>query len=162
METRRILLWPGRPSLTISLWIWHAMFGLPECLNDVNVIAKSSLCEEIKSWIYPPPCEYMVNGVHCNNQFVRPLVFIPNGLFLSRLLWIRWSIRKKCWLSCKKRTRRISSGRLVCYNARGTAILLRLVQIREKYEESYEMCYYDGQYGGRGAQVLHGCEKRFQ
>lgn len=38
-----------------SLWIWHALFGLPGCLNDINVLEASPLTSKIANGEYPPP-----------------------------------------------------------------------------------------------------------
>lgn len=39
------------------LWIWHAFFGMPGCLNDINVVKASLLTEKIASGEYPLPVE---------------------------------------------------------------------------------------------------------
>ena len=52
-----------------SLWIWHAFFGLPGCLNDVNVVEASPLTQKIARGEYPPPVEYVVNGVRRNKPY---------------------------------------------------------------------------------------------
>lgn len=52
-----------------SLWIWHAFFGMPGCLNDINVVEASPLIHNIASGMYPPPCEYVVNGVRRNKPY---------------------------------------------------------------------------------------------
>lgn len=52
-----------------SLWIWHAFFGLPGCLNDINVVEASPLTQKIVSGEYPPPVEYRINGVRRNKPY---------------------------------------------------------------------------------------------
>lgn len=52
-----------------SMWIWHAFFGMPGCLNDINVVEASPLSEKISSGTYPPPCEYMINGIRSNKPY---------------------------------------------------------------------------------------------
>jgi hypothetical protein len=44
-----------------DLWIWHAFFGLPGSLNDINVLQRSPLFRRLKSGT-SPPVEYFVNG----------------------------------------------------------------------------------------------------
>ena len=52
-----------------SLWIWHAFFGMPGCLNDINVVEASPLLDKIANGEYPPPCEYKINGVRRNKPY---------------------------------------------------------------------------------------------
>lgn len=44
-----------------DLWIWHAFFGLPGSLNDVNVLRRSPLFQSLTSGT-APELEYIVNG----------------------------------------------------------------------------------------------------
>jgi hypothetical protein len=44
-----------------DLWIWHAFFGLPGALNDINVLCRSPLFQSLTSRT-APQVEYMVNG----------------------------------------------------------------------------------------------------
>ena len=44
-----------------DLWIWHAFFGLPGSLNDINVLRRSPLFQSLTSGT-APQVEYMVNG----------------------------------------------------------------------------------------------------
>jgi hypothetical protein len=44
-----------------DLWIWHAFFGLPGSLNDINVLRRSPLFDSLTSGT-APQVEYMVNG----------------------------------------------------------------------------------------------------
>ena len=44
-----------------DLWIWHAFFGLPGSLNDINVLRRSPLFQSLTSGM-APQVEYMVNG----------------------------------------------------------------------------------------------------
>lgn len=49
-----------------SLWIWHAFFGMPGCLNDINVVESSPLLEKMANGTYPPPVEYVINAIRRN------------------------------------------------------------------------------------------------
>jgi len=44
-----------------DLWIWHAFFGLPGSLNDINVLDRSPVFQELYE-DRAPKCEYVVNG----------------------------------------------------------------------------------------------------
>ena len=52
-----------------SLWIWHAFFGMPGCLNDINVVEASPLSEKISNGTYAPPVEYLINGIRINKPY---------------------------------------------------------------------------------------------
>lgn len=43
-----------------SLWIWHELFGMPGCLNDINVVEASMLLNKIAQGYFPPSCEFLV------------------------------------------------------------------------------------------------------
>jgi len=48
-----------------DLWIWHAFFGCPGSLNDLNVLHRSDVFQELyESRV--PKCEYVVNGREYN------------------------------------------------------------------------------------------------
>ena len=42
----------------LLLWIWHALFGMWGCNNDINVLEASPLLNDIANGSYPPPVEY--------------------------------------------------------------------------------------------------------
>ena len=44
-----------------DLWIWHAFFGMPGLLNDINVLRHSPLFDRLTSGM-APQLEYTVNG----------------------------------------------------------------------------------------------------
>jgi hypothetical protein len=44
-----------------DLWIWHAFFGMPGSLNDINILRCSSLFDRLTSGM-APQLEYTVNG----------------------------------------------------------------------------------------------------
>lgn len=70
-----------------SLWIWHAFFGMPGCLNDINVIEASPLSEKIASGTYPPPCEYIINGIRRNKPYWLTDAIYPNWpIFIATIL----------------------------------------------------------------------------
>lgn len=58
----------GVPTITLeaiadeTLWIWHAFFGMPGCLNDINVLDASPLFNKIASGEYPLPISYEIAG----------------------------------------------------------------------------------------------------
>ena len=46
-------------------WIWHAYFGLPSSLNDINVLQRSPLFDEL-IYGYTTPVEFTVNSHEYN------------------------------------------------------------------------------------------------
>ena len=57
----------GEAALTVEviaddqLWIWHYLFGMPDCANDINVLEASTLSTKIADGTYPPSLEYEIN-----------------------------------------------------------------------------------------------------
>jgi hypothetical protein len=48
-----------------NLWIWHAFFGLPGSMNDINVLHRSPMFDNLARWIVPP-INVTVNGRNYN------------------------------------------------------------------------------------------------
>jgi len=62
-----------------DLWIWHAFFGCSGSLNDLNVLQRSDVFQEVhEGWA--PKCEYVVNGHEYNI-----------GYFLSDGIYPKWA-----------------------------------------------------------------------
>lgn len=49
-----------------SLWIWHAVFDMSGCLNDINVVEVTTLQNNIAQGDFPPPCEFRIRGIRRN------------------------------------------------------------------------------------------------
>ena len=62
-----------------DLWIWHAFFGLPGSLNDINVLDRSPVFQELYD-DRVPKCEYVVNGHQYNI-----------GYYLSDGIYPKWA-----------------------------------------------------------------------
>jgi len=62
-----------------DLWIWHAFFGCPGTLNDINVLDRSPVFQEFYEG-RAPKCEYVVNGHKYNI-----------GYYLSDGIYPRWA-----------------------------------------------------------------------
>lgn len=71
----------GTPSLVLEvvatqdLWIWHSFFGLPGSLNDINVLDRSNLFQDLSLGV-APPCQYTVNG----NLYTTPY-YLADGIY---------------------------------------------------------------------------------
>ena len=62
-----------------DLWIWHAFFGCPGSLNDLNILHQSDVFQEVYE-IQDPKCKYVVNDRRYNI-----------GYFLSDSTYPRWA-----------------------------------------------------------------------
>ncbi|XP_023633251.1 uncharacterized protein LOC111828755 [Capsella rubella] len=57
----------GKPTIVLEavasqdLWIWHAFFGPPGTLNDINILDRSPVFDDILQG-RAPKCKYVVNG----------------------------------------------------------------------------------------------------
>ena len=58
-----------------DLWIWHAFFGLPGSLNDLNVLDRSPLFSNILSG-NAPPCKWSLPGVDRNDGY-----YLADGIY---------------------------------------------------------------------------------
>jgi len=62
-----------------DLWIWHASFGCPETLNDINILDRSPIFQEFYEG-RTPKYEYVVNDHKYNI-----------GYYLSDGIYPRWA-----------------------------------------------------------------------
>ncbi|KAJ9543304.1 hypothetical protein OSB04_023011 [Centaurea solstitialis] len=60
-----------------DLWIWHAFFGLPGSLNDINVLERSFVFSDIVEG-RAPPISYKVNGKSYNMGY-----YLADGIYPS-------------------------------------------------------------------------------
>ncbi|CAH9139047.1 unnamed protein product [Cuscuta epithymum] len=58
-----------------SLWIWHAFFGMAGSNNDVTVLDRSPLFDDIINGI-APPCKYIVQGHEYNMGY-----YLADGIY---------------------------------------------------------------------------------
>ncbi|XP_026378805.1 uncharacterized protein LOC113273272 [Papaver somniferum] len=67
-------------------WIWHAFFGIPRSQNDINVLHKSPLFEDLKYGI-SHRVNFSING----NQYT-------HGYYLANGIYPKWSTLVQCYL----------------------------------------------------------------
>lgn len=73
----------GHPTVILEvvasydLWIWHAFFGLPGSLNDINVLDRSPLFNKLATG-NAPPCQFNVNGHHYDMGY-----YLADGIYPS-------------------------------------------------------------------------------
>ncbi|XP_020412782.1 uncharacterized protein LOC109947264 [Prunus persica] len=56
-------------------WIWHAFFGVARSNNDINVLARSPLFNDVVNGVYPH-IQYVVNGNEYNLGY-----YLANGIY---------------------------------------------------------------------------------
>jgi hypothetical protein len=66
-----------------DLRIWHALFGLPGSLNDINVLNRSPLFHSLTSGT-TPQVEYMVNGNRYTMEY-----FLTDGIYPSWATFVK-------------------------------------------------------------------------
>lgn len=59
-----------------ELRIWHAFFGCPGTLKDINVLDKSSTLRKIIAGTFPPSCSYEING-----RIRHLLYYLADGIY---------------------------------------------------------------------------------
>ena len=58
-----------------EIWIWHAFFGMPESLNDINVVNLSPLMSKIANGELPP-VQFVANGDTYNYGY-----YLADGIY---------------------------------------------------------------------------------
>ena len=64
-------------AVSYDLWFWHAFFGMPGTLNDINVLQRSPLFDEIVNGT-GSKTEYMINGNTYNHYY-----WLVDGIYPS-------------------------------------------------------------------------------
>jgi hypothetical protein len=64
-----------------DLWIWHAYFGLPGTLTDINILNRSPLFSRIVMGD-DPSCNYRVMNNEYTMGTTSPMAFILTGQLL--------------------------------------------------------------------------------
>ncbi|XP_026419511.1 uncharacterized protein LOC113315449 [Papaver somniferum] len=66
-------------------WIWHPLFGLSGSQNDINVLQKLPLFEDLKHGICPQ-VHFMINAHQCTH-----------GYYLADGIYPKWSTLVQCY-----------------------------------------------------------------
>jgi Plant transposon protein len=65
-------------------WIWHAGFGYPGSLNDLNILDISSTMERVFCGEFPPSFTFLVNNVAFKTAY-----FLADGIYHAWALFIK-------------------------------------------------------------------------
>jgi Plant transposon protein len=71
-----------------ELWIWHAYFGCPGNLNDLNVLNMSETMNSVLKGEYPPYFSFLSTVKSATLRTISQTAFTSPGLYLSRRLQI--------------------------------------------------------------------------
>ncbi|CDF38544.1 unnamed protein product [Chondrus crispus] len=71
-----------------ELWIWHAFFGCPGSLNDLNVLNMSSTMASVLEGKHPPRFSFVVDGTTYNTPY-----YFADGIYPSWAMFIK-TLRK--------------------------------------------------------------------
>lgn len=69
-----------------ELWIWHAFFGSPGSLNDINILDHSPTVEKIVAGEFPPSLYYEVNGVQRTIPYYLADGIYPNWAIFAKTI----------------------------------------------------------------------------
>lgn len=89
-----------------SLWIWHAFFGMPGSLNDINVVEASPIIEKIAAGTFPPPLEYRISGERRNKPYWFSDGIYPNAPFFISSIPEPVTMREKLFSSTQEAIRK--------------------------------------------------------
>ncbi|XP_074363637.1 uncharacterized protein LOC141704254 [Apium graveolens] len=73
-----------------DLWIWHSFFGLPGSLNDINVLDRSLLFEELAEG-RGPQVKYTINGNKYNMGY-----YLVDGIYTSWPIFVKIITKSQC------------------------------------------------------------------
>ena len=108
-----IYTWFGKTTIVLEavasydLWIWHAFFGPPGTLNDINVLDRSSVFDDIIQG-HAPQVTFSVNGRDYHMAY-----YLTDGIYHGQLLSNQFQyhkVRKRFYLlNTKKLSEKMSS-----------------------------------------------------
>jgi hypothetical protein len=100
---------------THNLWIWHTFFGLPGTLNDITVLNRSPIFQQLQDG-RGPSVQYTVNGNKYNLAY-----YLTNGIYPKYSTLIQsisqpQGTKINTLPKCKKHIAKMLKERLECYN----------------------------------------------
>ena len=77
-----------------DLWIWHALFGLPGSLNDINVLDRSPVFTLLANG-HAPPVNYIINGHEYRMRYYLADGIYPNWSTFVKTIPYAQGLKKK-------------------------------------------------------------------
>ncbi|CAH9116770.1 unnamed protein product [Cuscuta epithymum] len=88
-----------------SLWIWHAFFGMAGTNNDVNVLDRSPLFDDLVNDI-APKCDFVIQGHHYNMGYYLSDGIYPQYATLIQTISQPTSMKEKLFAKCQESIRK--------------------------------------------------------
>uniref|UniRef100_A0A251VAE3 Putative harbinger transposase-derived protein n=1 Tax=Helianthus annuus TaxID=4232 RepID=A0A251VAE3_HELAN len=108
----------GHPTIILEavasqdLWIWHAFFGLPGSLNDLNIIYQSQIFEDVVAGT-GPDTSFTVSGVEYRRGYYLADGYTQRTRQSLKLFRTRQTTKEKSLRSIKRVREKILNGLLV-------------------------------------------------
>jgi hypothetical protein len=141
-------------------WIWHAAFGYPGSLNDLNILDMSSTMERVFRGEFPPSFTFLANNVAFKTVY-----FLADGIYPAWALFIKtirnaMSPKEKRYASAQETVRKDVERAFAALVARWHILKLPLSpgQPRrdgECHESMYSYEQYDSGSAPRQLRVRH-------
>ena len=88
-----------------DLWIWHAFFGLPGSLNDINVLDRSPVFTLLANG-HAPLVNYIINGHRCRMGYYLADGIYPNWLTFIKTILCPQGLKKKHFAKAQESARK--------------------------------------------------------
>ena len=88
-----------------DLWIWHAFFGLPGSLNDINVLDRSPVFTLLANG-HAPPVNYIINGHEYRMGYYLVDAIYPNWSTFVKTIPCPQGLKKKHFAKAQESARK--------------------------------------------------------
>ena len=88
-----------------DLWIWHAFFGLPGSLNDINVLDRSPVFTLLANG-HAPPVNYIINGHEYRMGYYLADGIYPNWSTFVKTILCPQGLKKKHFAKAQESARK--------------------------------------------------------
>ncbi|XP_020262989.1 uncharacterized protein LOC109838970 [Asparagus officinalis] len=88
-----------------DLWIWHAYFGLPGALNDINVLERSSVFSQLAEG-HGPTVNYTVNGHEYTMGYYLADGIYPSWATFVKTIFLPQGNKRKHFATLQESTRK--------------------------------------------------------
>ena len=88
-----------------DFWIWHAFFGLPGSLNDINVLDRSPVFTLLANG-HAPPVNYIINGHEYKMRYYIADGIYPNWSTFVKTIPCPQGLKKKHFAKAQESARK--------------------------------------------------------